>query len=159
MPDGIEFKATKEIPVEQLLQLFLKEQWNDYMTLDDVRFHVDHALEVVSAWHGATLVGYARLEGDGRLSVEISDVLVASEYQGKGIGTQLVRRLVESIRALDPYDIQVAPVGDREVHLYGKLGFTEIPDYRRMELLTEKLDRRIRQVRNQTPGGAAADQR
>ena len=129
-------------------QLFRKEEWNDFLTLDEVKFHLDTALHVVSAWNKQELVGYARLEGDGRIWVEISDVLVKSEYQGRGIGTELVKRLVTRIKRIDPFYIQVAPISDREVHLYGKFGFREIPNYRRMELVNEKLTRKVADIRS-----------
>ena len=139
--ENIEFRENEDIPAEVLHSLFRKEQWNDFFDLDDMELHLQTALHVVSAWHRNELVGYGRLEGDGRIWVEISDVLVKSECRGRGIGTEIIRRLVEHIKTLDPYYIQVTPISDREVHLYSKFGFTEIPDYRRMELTTEKLAR------------------
>lgn len=142
----IVFQETKEIPPIDLQALFRCEQWNDFFDLDEVALHVETALHLVSAWHTNQLVGYARLAGN-RLEVEITDVLVKSEYQERGIGTELVRRLVTKIQAVNPYHIQVTPIGDREVHLYGKFGFTEIPSYRCMELHSEKLRRKIAAVR------------
>lgn len=82
--------------------------------------------------------------------VEITDVLVRAEYQGRGIGTQLVSRLMDKIKQVDPYFIQVTPISDREVHLYGKFGFTEISYYRRMELASKRLNRRLKEVHGQT---------
>ena len=153
MIDGVEYRESKEVPLQQLHTLFLREQWCDYMEVEDVEFYLEAALYVVTAWHADELIGFARLEGDGRISVEISDVLVRSDFQGRGIGTELVRRLVEHIRRLDPYYIQVDPIGDREVHLYEKFGFREMPGSRQMELRTLKLDRKIAEVR----GGRAGD--
>ena len=112
-----------------------------------MRLHLDSALYIVSAWNGEELIGYARLEGN-RLSVEISDVLVKSEYQGKGTGTQLVDKLVSYIIKLNPYSIQVSPVGEREIHIYEKFGFTKIPEYVKMEIIIQKLVDKISKVRN-----------
>lgn len=147
----IVFKETKDISPVSLQELFRNEQWNDFFDLDEVELHLETALHIVSAWHENQLVGYARLEGN-RLSVEITDVLVKTGYQGRGIGTELVSRLVTKIREVDPYFIQVTPISDREVHLYGKFGFTEITYYRRMELISEKLNRKIKAVRGQKKG-------
>jgi predicted GNAT family N-acyltransferase len=109
--DNIEFQETKKIPVVKLRSLFLSEQWCDYMDDDEVRFYLEAALHVITAWRGDAIIGFARLDGDGRIGVEISDVLVRSDLQGQGIGTELVRRLVDHIRRLDPYYIQVNPIG------------------------------------------------
>lgn len=150
--ENIAYREGKTIPAETLQQVFRKEKWNDFLDLDEVQFHLDTALYLVSAWNEQELVGYARLGGDGKIGVEISDVLVKSEYQGRGIGTELVGLLVAQIKKIDPYFIQVEPISDREVHLYGKFGFQEIREYRRMELLTEKLVRKIAQVRSPNLG-------
>jgi len=147
MLDDIELRESKEVPPQPLLALFRKEEWNDFMELDDVEFYLRVAVYVVTAWRGDELIGFARVEGDGRITAEISDVLVRSDCQGQGVGTDLVRRLIHHIRRLDPYYIQVNPIGDREAHLYEKFGFREIPNYRKMELITPKLGRKIAEVR------------
>jgi len=141
------YQEAKDIPIESLCRLFHDEQWNDFYDLDDVALYQQAAMHIVTAWDGNRLVGYARLSGTGRLEVEITDVLVGSAYQGQGIGTELIRRLMEHIKEIDPYYIQVSPIGEREVHLYEKFGFTEIPDYRRMELMTGRLTEKVKQVR------------
>lgn len=130
-----------------LQELFRREEWNDFLDLDEVQLHLDTSLWLASAWQRDELIGYARLAGDGRIWAEISDVLVRSDYQGRGLGTELVARLVHQIRRFDPYFVQVTPIGDREARLYEKFGFCEIPCYRRMELPSGKLLRKISEVR------------
>lgn len=148
MPN-IGFKETKDISPELLHQLFLKEQWNDYFYPEEVELHIETALHLVSAWDGDDLIGYGRVSGDGRTWAEITDVLVKSEYQGQGIGSEITRRLVDYIKTLDVYHIQVEPISDREVHIYGKFGFTGYQTYW-MELPSEKLRRRCAEVRGET---------
>ena len=147
--DKIEFRETKEIRPETLHQLFLREQWNDYFYPEEVALHIETALHLVSAWDGDELIGYGRVAGDGRTWVEISDVLVKSEYQGQGIGTEVTRRLVDYIKTLDVYHIQVEPISDREIHLYGKFGFV-VSGNIRMALRSERLERRCAEVRGET---------
>jgi ribosomal protein S18 acetylase RimI-like enzyme len=145
--DNIIFREGPPVDPVVLQQLFRTEQWNDFLDLEEVAYHLQTAAHVVSAWDGDQLVAYARLESDNRLWVEISDVLVRSDYQGRGIGTELVRRLMTKIREIDPYYIQVEPVGDREVRLYQKFGFRVMPDHLQMELCTDKLTRKVAEVR------------
>ena len=146
--ENIYFKETKDISPEVLHQLFLKEQWNDYYYPAEVELHIDTALHLVTAWDGDDLIGYGRVAGNGATWVEITDLLVKSEYQGKGIGTEITRRLVEFIKTLDVYHIKVEPISDREVHLYGKFGFTGYQTYW-MELESKKLKRRCAEVRGE----------
>ncbi len=137
----------KQVEPEILQRLFSEEQWNDFFDLDEVAYHLQTAVHVVTAWDGNQLIGYARLDGDNRLWAEISDVLVRSDHQGQGIGTELVRRLMVKIQQIDPYYIQVTPIGDREIHLYEKFGFRVMSNYLRMEQSTEKLTKKVALVR------------
>ncbi len=145
--DSIAYCEGKQVEPAILQRLFREEQWNDFFELDEVAYHLETAVHVVTAWDGSQLIGYARLDGDNRLWAEISDVLVRSDHEGQGIGTELVRRLMVKVHEIDPYYIQVTPIGDREIHLYEKFGFREILDYRRMERSTEKLTRKVAIVR------------
>ncbi|MHB9109452.1 MAG: GNAT family N-acetyltransferase [Armatimonadota bacterium] len=145
----ITYQETKDVPIDSLCRLFHDEQWNDFYDPDEVALYQQAAVHIITAWDGDRLVGYARLSGTGRLEVEITDVLVESDYQGQGIGTELVGRLVDRIKDIDPYFIQVSPIGDREVHLYEKFGFTEMPNYRRMELMTGRLTEKVKRVRGE----------
>jgi ribosomal protein S18 acetylase RimI-like enzyme len=49
---------------------------------------------VVSAWHGSDLVGFGRATSDGVFRAVLWDVVVASEHQGQGLGSELVAMLL-----------------------------------------------------------------
>ncbi len=67
-----------------------------------------------------TVVGFANAVGDGVLSAYIPLLEVLPEYRGRGIGTKLVRHLID---ALEPcYMIDVA-CDDDVVPFYEQLGF------------------------------------
>ena len=145
--DSISYCEGQQVDPATVQRLFKEEQWNDFFDLDEVAYHLQTAVYVVTAWHEDQLIGYARLDGDNRLWAEISDVLVRADHQGQGIGTELVRRLMVKIGEINPYYIQVTPIGDREVHLYEKFGFQLMPYYLRMEQCTEKLTKKVAMVR------------
>ena len=145
-PADVEYRETKDIDPDTLQHFFRQEQWNDFLDLDEVEHYLRSAVYVVTAWLNDELIGYANLVGDGRTWVEISDVVVKCDCQGRGIATEMVRRMMEHIKELNPYFINVSPIGDREAHLYSKFGFAEVP-YRMMEIKTEKLSRKVAQVR------------
>ena len=48
----------------------------------------------LGAWSQGTLVGSVRLLTDGYFYATIPEILVAPEYQGRGIGEELMRRIV-----------------------------------------------------------------
>jgi GNAT superfamily N-acetyltransferase len=58
-----------------------------------------NSLYGVCAYIGEDLVGMARVIGDGGLAFYIQDVVVLPEYQGQGVGTQLMNAVMGYIRA------------------------------------------------------------
>ena len=59
---------------------------------------LSRTLYAVCAYDGPTLVGYGRLIGDETIFVYVQDVMVGPAWQGQGIGSGIVERLVEQIR-------------------------------------------------------------
>ncbi len=63
------------------------------------------SLCVLAAWEDGRPVGILRAVGDGVTVVFIQDILVLPEYQRRGIGSALLRTLLERYR--DVYQIQL----------------------------------------------------
>ncbi|MGE5240777.1 MAG: GNAT family N-acetyltransferase [Bacteroidota bacterium] len=55
-----------------------------------------NSLLKVFAFHGTKLVGAGRALSDGVWRAAIFDVAVLPEYQGKGIGSTIIRQLIDS---------------------------------------------------------------
>src|SRR2546421_8095054 len=64
---------------------------------------------VVLAFDGARVVGFITATSDGVLSAYIPLLEVLSEYQGRGIGSELVRRMLEKLRGLYIVDLVCDP--------------------------------------------------
>ena len=60
----------------------------------DLRRMLAGSQAVVSAWHGSNLVGFGRATSDGVYRAVLWDVVVASEHQGHGLGSELVAMLL-----------------------------------------------------------------
>jgi N-acetylglutamate synthase-like GNAT family acetyltransferase len=83
---------------------------------------LSHSHPVISAWDDDLLVGFARATSDGVYRATIWDVVVHPDYQGAGIGRQLVERIL-----CDPAIANVERVYLMTTHqqsFYEKLGFT-----------------------------------
>ncbi len=50
---------------------------------------------VISAWEQDELIGLIRVVGDGETIAYIQDVLVKAAWQNKGIGKELMRRVLK----------------------------------------------------------------
>lgn len=75
------------------------------------------------AWDGATLIGAGRAITDRISYAAIFDVVLLPEYQGKGIGRQIMNHLIEHAHAANVI-LHVVP---------GKEGFYQKLGFRRMK--------------------------
>ncbi len=93
----IDYRDTHDIDLDQLAILFDAVGWQR-RTADRARLAqlLSGSLWVVSAWEGDGLVGFARAISDGAFNAYISTVAVLPAYQKRGVGRELVRRLVEN---------------------------------------------------------------
>lgn len=76
----------------------------------------------VFAWHDKTLVGAGRALSDGVWRAAIYDVAVLPAYQGKGIGSRIMRHLIDSAN-VDVIMLYATP-GKEE--FYERFGFRKM---------------------------------
>ena len=77
---------------------------------------------IVFAFDGPALIGMARAISDGVYQAAIYDMVVLPEYQGKGIGREIMKRLCEQ---LPVENIILYAVPGRE-EFYAKCGFRKM---------------------------------
>ena len=85
----------KALPTEQLYRLFLQAGWVKPST-QDMTAHFNapfiNSTLVVSAWEDSRLVGAVRVLSDGIIRSVIYDLVVDPDFQGQGIGAELLKR-------------------------------------------------------------------
>ena len=89
-----------------------------------------HDLYDVVAMDGARIVGMGRLVGDAAIYWYIQDLFILTDYQHKGIGTQIVRRLIDHIKTNSLPNTQLVlslMSAPGKEGFYEKLGFTRRP--------------------------------
>ncbi len=87
----------------------------------------------ISAYDGETLVGMGRLVGDGAMYWYVQDVVVLTAYQGRGIGTEIMRRLMERVASggIPGTTVTVGLMAAKgKEGFYTKLGFRSRPNER-----------------------------
>ena len=89
----IEYRTYRE---EEILPLYTSVDWTAYTDAPDVlQRGFERSLLTLAAYEGKTLVGIARTVGDGETVVLVQDLLVFPRYQRRGIGTALMRAMME----------------------------------------------------------------
>ncbi len=104
--------------------LFESTGWNDEYRLTEEEFEAALRASrfVVAAYDGDRLTGFGRVVADGRIHAMVYDLITDREYRGRGIGSEMLRRLVEACREAGIRDIQLfCARGARE--FYEKRGF------------------------------------
>jgi GNAT superfamily N-acetyltransferase len=96
MDERIQFRTGREIDRRQLLALYDDVGWTAYTSEPDrLERAIANSAHVVTAWDGERLVGLARVISDGEHIVYAQDLLVLREYRRRGLGSALLRKVLE----------------------------------------------------------------
>ena len=85
--------------LEEIINLYQSVGWTNYLERISVLEEAyANSLCVIGAYNNEKLVGIIRAVGDGRTIVFVQDIIVLPEYQRKGIGTKLLKAVVEKYK-------------------------------------------------------------
>ncbi len=87
----------------------------------------ENSLLILGAYDGDKLIGVIRTAGDGSSVVFIQDILVYPEYQRKGIGTQLLREIMERFSDVCQIELMTDNTA-KTVSFYQSAGFVKADD-------------------------------
>lgn len=114
-----------EIPeADQYFELFLTTGWNDKcnFTKAELNEAIRNSWYLVAAYFEDRLVGFGRIISDGIHHALIVDVIVHPEYQGKGIGKEIMDQLIAKCKEHKIRDVQLFSAKDKSA-FYERLGF------------------------------------
>lgn len=92
----IAYRDGHDVDLDQLAHLFVTAGW-PHRAADRTKLAllVSRSFYVSTAHDGDRLVAFARALSDGVSNAYISTVCVLPEYRGRGIGREVMRRMVE----------------------------------------------------------------
>lgn len=107
----------------EILPLYESVGWSNYSRNPAMlRQAYAHSLRVYAAYDGDALVGVIRVVGDGFSVVFVQDLLVQPDHQRKGVGTALLRKVLEEYE--DVYQLHLLTDNtEKSVAFYRSLGF------------------------------------
>lgn len=116
----IEFSNSKDIEVKQLQSLFASVNWDSANYPDKLAIAIKNSDKVISAWDGKNLVGLMNALSDGIMTAYFHYLLVRPEYHGTGIGTTLVKAMLDHYAE---FARKVLIAYDEEIGFYQYCGF------------------------------------
>ena len=126
----MEITYTQNMTAEEYNEMRGSVNWR-LLTLGQAERGLAHTAFVVAARDGGKIVGMGRMLFDYGYTAYLGDVIIRPEYQGRGIGSEIVTRLKEMVmEAAEQGDkimfILVAALGKEG--FYEKLGFKVRPN-------------------------------
>lgn len=121
---------TSELPEKtDYLELFKNTGWypGNIPEANELLLTLKRSYYSVFAYDNNRLVGSGRIMSDGILHAMIYEMIVHSDYQGKGIGREILQILVEKCLENNIRDIQLFCAQGKE-KFYKKYGFEARPD-------------------------------
>ena len=121
----MEIREYTDYRAEEVLRLYASVDWTAY-TDDPAALErgFRSSLLVLAAWEGEELAGLIRVVGDGATIVFIQDILVAPERQRRGIGTALLRAVLEQFKGVRQIELTTDDTPETAA-FYRSLGFVD----------------------------------
>ena len=115
------YSETRALPPEQILALYQSIGWSSADKPELLQHSLKNSHRLVSAWDGEHLIGLGNSISDDVLVVYYPHLLVLPDYQGRGIGQEIMRRLMSHYEG---FHQQVTLADERAFSFFQNLGFT-----------------------------------
>ncbi len=122
---NIIYKDTHDFEEEDLRDLFLSVEWSSGHFPDKLVVAMKNFECVFTAWDNDKLVGLVAAMDDGIMTAYVHYLLIRPEYQGKGIGRKLMKKITDYYT--DYLRIVVVAYND-EIEFYEHCGFEKADD-------------------------------
>ena len=122
----MEIKEYTEYSEEEILRLYAAVGWTAYTkNTEALKQGFQRSLLVLAAYEKDELLGILRAVGDGYTSVFVQDILVFPDQQRRGVGTALLRAVLERYSHVRQIEL-VTDRTEKTIAFYKSLGFSEL---------------------------------
>jgi ribosomal protein S18 acetylase RimI-like enzyme len=113
------------LTVDEYKYLCSSVEWENYMNFDVAETSIKNSVFSVAVKESHKIIGMGRIVGDGSIYFYIQDIVVHPEYQGQGIGKEIMNVLIEYLKENAPDKAFVGLFASE-----GKGGFYEKFDFK-----------------------------
>lgn len=123
----IEYKEFDAKLLEQVKDIYAKEQWTAYLGDDEkLKKAFDNSLYILGAFDGHNLVGFIRCVGDGAHILLVQDLIVRPEFKKRGIGTMLFRSVWDKYSNVRMFHVVTDLEDAVDNHFYQSFGMKKL---------------------------------
>ena len=124
----MDIKTYDNFHLEEIKKLYQSVGWTNYLErIDILEEAYANSICVLGAYDDDRLIGIIRAVGDGKTIVFVQDIIVLPEDQRKGIGTKLLKAVMEKYK--DVYQIELLTDNTKKTKaFYRSVGFTASDD-------------------------------
>lgn len=116
--------------IGEIIHLYEDVEWSAYTNNpENLKLAIDNSLKVWTVWDNDKLVGLARVVGDGYTIIYIQDILILGSYQGQGIGSKLIRLILEKYKLVRQV-VLMTDETEKTIKFYKKNGLVNASDYK-----------------------------
>ena len=119
---NIRLSEIKKLDRASVIRLYRSNKWSSAEKPEELMNALENSHTLISAWDGDQLIGLANAISDGILVVYYPHLLVLPEYQGKGIGRKIMKRMQEKY---GKFHQQILVADGRAIEFYSKCGFVK----------------------------------
>ena len=124
----MEIKEYTKFKADEILQLYTQVGWTAYTEdMPALECGYKNSLLVLAAYENEELLGIVRVVGDGSTIVLVQDILVYPEKQRQGIGTALLKAVLERYADVRQFQL-VTDNTPKTVSFYKSLGFLDLAE-------------------------------
>ena len=124
----MEIKEYKEYKEDEIKRLYTEVGWTAYTeNMQTLEQGYKNSLLVLAAYENEELLGIIRVVGDGVTIIFVQDILVFPEKQREGIGTALLKAVLEKYPDVRQIEL-VTDNTPKTVAFYKSLGFYELSE-------------------------------
>ncbi len=124
----MELKEYTQFKSDEILRLYTQVGWTAYTEdMPALERGYKNSLYILAAYENDQLIGIIRVVGDGATVILIQDIIVCPERQRQGIGTALLKAVLDRYSAVR--QIQLTTDNTPEtVAFYKSLGFVDFSE-------------------------------
>lgn len=117
---NIELRLDKEFDSDLVIDLYKLNNWSSAEKPDKLIKALKNSDTLILAFNGEKMVGVAYAISDGHLVVYYPHMLIHPDFQGKGIGTIMMKRFQEIYKG---FHMQMLVADGKAIDFYRKNGF------------------------------------